>query len=73
MGFGKAVISEAFDLLETAFGKIPVVTVLKHTGDETLVELMDVSKAAEGGQCTPERICFLRRETGGGDSVEDAG
>ncbi len=62
---GKAVVAEAFDLLEATPGEIRLVAVPDHAGDEFLFEAHDVAIAAECGHGAAQAIGFSGREARG--------
>ena len=49
MGFGKAIVAKALDLLEDALGKIPVMAPLKHAVDEFLLKNFQSTLTLPGG------------------------
>ena len=67
VGFGKAIIGEAFDLLEAALGEIAFVAIGLHAGDELLPEAVDFAVMTEGGHGPAQAIGLGRAETGADD------
>ena len=67
MAFREPVIAEAFDLAETALGKVALVAVRNHSLDQFFLEHVNGAGMAEGGHGTAQLVGLGRGEVGGDD------
>src|SRR3954470_13468281 len=65
MRFRKTVTTEAFQLLEGAFGEVAAVAVIQHSGDELVLEGMDAAGMLESRHGAAQLVGLRRREAGG--------
>ena len=64
MAFGKAVFAKALELFETALGKLALIALGEHAGDQFFAHFIDRAGAAKGGHGAAQLVGFRRRETG---------
>ena len=62
MALREAVFTEAFDLLEAAFGKFALIAVVDHASDEVALELVDRAGPAERRHGATQLVGFGGRE-----------
>src|SRR5215475_880646 len=58
MAFRKSVTAETFELPEGLLGKIPLVAVRHHAGDQLLTEFGDAARMLESRHGTAELVCL---------------
>ena len=64
MAFRETVGAEAFELAESALGKLAFVTVVDHSLDQLVLEVRHAASEFEGGHRPPELVGFARGEAG---------
>ena len=67
VAFGEAVAAEAFDLGETAFSEVTLVSVLRHAAQETGAKGADVAVFFEGCEGSAQAVRLIRRKARAGD------
>src|SRR3954470_18003375 len=65
MRFRKTVTTEAFQLLEGAFGEVAAVAVVQHSGDKLVLKRMDAAGILESRHGAAQLVGLRRREAGG--------